>query len=72
MITGAQVKAGRKLLGWSRDDLAGYSGLRPITIDVFERGMRPSDSPVMAIRSALDAAGVEFSEGDQVRMRSPK
>jgi ribosome-binding protein aMBF1 (putative translation factor) len=41
MITGEQVKAARKLLGWSQARLSSKSGFGDSTIAKFERGKGP-------------------------------
>jgi hypothetical protein len=65
MITGEQVKAARKLLGWSCTRLAGRADdISESTIRTFEDGHRPTDRKINAIRCALEAAGVEFTNGD--------
>jgi transcriptional regulator with XRE-family HTH domain len=64
MITGEQVKAARKLLNWSREVLAGHSGLSEVVIGKAERGRRVSDWVLRVIREALEAAGVEFIDGE--------
>jgi transcriptional regulator with XRE-family HTH domain len=64
MITGEQVKAARKLLGWSQVRLAGQSGFADATIAKFERGeSRPSVLSLTTIKRALVAGGVEFTNG---------
>jgi transcriptional regulator with XRE-family HTH domain len=40
MITGEQVKAARKLLGWSQEVLAGHVGVSDVAIGNIERGCR--------------------------------
>lgn len=71
-----QVKAARSLLGWSQRDLARASGISEPTIKRLEAsdgdlGGRPSTAE--AIRRALEAAGVEFTNGEQpgVRLGAP-
>jgi transcriptional regulator with XRE-family HTH domain len=49
--------------------LAAHSGVSGNTVSTFERGRRPRESTVMTIRRALERAGVEFPEGEPVRMR---
>ena len=64
-ITGDQIKAARKLLGWSRTKLASRSGLTDSTLAVFEAGTRnPPLLDTSLVRSILEAAGVEFTNGD--------
>jgi len=60
-ITGAQAKGARGLLNWTRDRLAGASGLSPTAISRFEDGKRwPSPLRLSSIVCALEDAGVEF------------
>jgi transcriptional regulator with XRE-family HTH domain len=71
----AQCRAARGLLKWSQADLAQASKVVPKTIVYFEREDRtPYDRTLAAIRAALEAAGVEFTNGDQpgVRLRKPR
>ena len=69
MITVAQMKAARTLLGWSDVKLAHEAGLDPSTVINFELGTRsPSVTSVLTIESTLKAAGVEFPQHDQVRL----
>ena len=73
-ITGEQVARARYLLGWSRNDLAAKARLCETTIRNCENGKRPiKPSNIMAIRSALESAGVFFveenGEGLGVRLR---
>ena len=68
----AHCRAARALLDWSRETLAQRSKVALRTIVDFERGARnPRDATFDAIRTALEAAGVEFTNGDQpgVRLR---
>lgn len=71
LLTGEQCKAGRELLGLSREGLAGKAGVLSQTILYFEGG-RPAGFPTQAkIRTALERAGVEFpSAGTGVRLRT--
>jgi transcriptional regulator with XRE-family HTH domain len=74
-ITAAQLRAARRLLGWSQDDTAGASGLETLTIVNFERGERfLSRDALKDIQIMLEAAGVEFtSDGEPVvRLRKAK
>jgi len=71
-IIGEQVKEGRKLLGWKRTVLARAAGVSQSTVYTFERGtIQPSGWVLTVLRTALEAAGVEFTNGGQpgVRMK---
>lgn len=60
-ITPPQSRAARGLVDWSQADLASRSNLSESTIRDFEKGRRtPGPNNLAAIRSALEAAGVEF------------
>ena len=68
MITGAQIRAARLLLRWSRYRLASCTKLHTETI----RRLEATDGePVItlanadAIRRALEAVGVEFTNGGE-------
>jgi transcriptional regulator with XRE-family HTH domain len=67
MLTPAQLRAARALLGWSRDELAKHSGTAAETIQGFEsRGSDPKLGTVNKWRRALEAAGVRFIDADDV------
>jgi transcriptional regulator with XRE-family HTH domain len=69
-ITAAQVKQARSLLGWTRDRLAGQSGLSPAIISHLEAGKRVATAPrLSSIRCALEDFGVEFIAENGVRLR---
>ncbi|MBO1328926.1 helix-turn-helix transcriptional regulator [Acetobacter suratthaniensis] len=50
----------RAAIGWGVRDLAKEAGVSPDTIARFERGEELKATTIEAIRSALEAAGVEF------------
>jgi transcriptional regulator with XRE-family HTH domain len=71
-LTPEQSRAARGLLDWSQAQLASQSNLSESTVRDFEKGRRnPSVNNLTAIQKALEAAGVEFTNGDQpgVRLR---
>jgi ribosome-binding protein aMBF1 (putative translation factor) len=73
MITGEQVKAARKLLGWSHVMLALEASVDQSTVMKFETGKsRPSVLSVSTIKRTLEAAGVQFTDGGrpEVKMRT--
>lgn len=61
MISARQIRAARALLGWSQQDLADKAVLSINAIKRLE-GERgdPKVSTVLAVRRALEGAGVEF------------
>ena len=80
-LTSAQIRAARSLLRWSAEDLARRSLLSVATI---RRAELTEDETLMtaandlAVRRALEAAGVEFIDengggpGVRLRQRRPK
>ena len=71
-----QLRAARALLGWSQSDLAAKAGLSRPTV---KRAETENDTPVSVeaktkMRAALEAAGVEFTNGDApgVRLRKQR
>ncbi len=73
MITAEQIKAARMLAKWGQKELAAASGLSLPTIQRMETlgPGRSSAENVSRVTSALEAAGVEFTDGDApgVRLR---
>lgn len=77
MLTGAQIRAARALVRWTVEDLAQAANVGFQTV---RRG-EATDGPVKmmanneaAIRAALEAAGVIFTNGDEpgVKLRKGK
>jgi transcriptional regulator with XRE-family HTH domain len=72
-ITGDQAKAARMLLGWKQKEFASSMRLSKTTVSHFETGMRqPSIATVSEIRFFLERAGVEFTTGDEPRVKLRK
>jgi transcriptional regulator with XRE-family HTH domain len=74
VITREQCRAARGLLGWSQADLAQAALVGVVTVRQFETGAHgPRRLTLHAVRSALEAAGVEFIDenggGPGVRLR---
>lgn len=62
-----QVKAGRALLAWSQQELAGKARVGVSTVADFERGSRtPVANNAQAIREALESQGLKFMAGGVV------
>ena len=60
-ITAEQCRAARALLGISQEDLTRLAEIQRATLSDFEQGNRaPQRRTLLAIRRALELAGVEF------------
>jgi transcriptional regulator with XRE-family HTH domain len=75
MITAAQSRAARGLLGWSQQALADRARVGVMTVHQLEKdGARPRRSTMDVVRRAFEAAGVEFIDenggGPGVRLRT--
>jgi transcriptional regulator with XRE-family HTH domain len=71
-LVGAQIRAARGLLKWSAVDLAQASALGVNTVRRAEAADTETSLTAaneLAIRRAFEAAGVEFTNGDQPGLR---
>lgn len=78
MLHSAQIRAARALLRWSAEDLAEHCALGVTTIrraELTDGNTSMTVSNDLAVRRALEAAGVEFIDenggGAGVRLRKP-
>lgn len=72
MISPAQIRAARALIGWKQTDLAAASGVSEMSVKNIERGSTdPRASTLKAIQTALEAAGVIFLDPGIVRDGGP-
>ena len=71
MATIEQIKAARALLAWSQEDLAVRSSVSLPTVRRLEARskLRVSDAIRLKVKSALEAAGIEFTNGDAPGVR---
>jgi transcriptional regulator with XRE-family HTH domain len=66
IISPGQSRAARALLDYNQAELASKASLGLSTVVDFERSRRAvSDDAIQAIRAALEAAGVEFTNGGE-------
>jgi hypothetical protein len=79
MLSSAQIRAARALIRWSADDLARHASLGITTIrraELKDDATSMTVSNDLAVRRALEAAGVEFIDenggGAGVRLRKGK
>lgn len=75
-ITSETCRAARALLGWSQQQLASAANVGLSTVRGFETGTtRPVPNNLMAMREALEKAGIQFipenGGGAGVRKRKP-
>ncbi len=77
-LTSAQIRAARALIRWSAEDLSRFSSVGLTTIRRAELALGQTSLTAannLAIRHALEAAGVEFIDenggGPGVRLRKP-
>ena len=71
-MTPAQCRAARGLLDWTQDELAAKAAVSVVTVRNFEKGRSsPQRATLEVVRRALEAAGVELTNGGQpgVRLR---
>jgi DNA-binding XRE family transcriptional regulator len=69
-ISPAQCRAARALLNWNQKTLADKTGVALKTVRAFETGRtKPLGVTRAAIKQALEKAGVEFLNGEGVRLR---
>ena len=67
MITPAQIRAARALIGWKQADLA--AGVSEMSVKNIERGATdPRSSTLDAVQSAFGEAGVVFLEAGDTRL----
>ncbi len=71
-MTPAQCRAARALFDWNQDKLAAASQVSVVTVRNYENSkITPHRATLDVMRRALEAAGVEFTNGDRpgVRLR---
>lgn len=72
MITPAQIRAARALLGWKQTDLAERSGVSEISIKNIERSATdPRSSTLGALERAFNDAGLVFLDPGDTRDGGP-
>jgi transcriptional regulator with XRE-family HTH domain len=64
-----QLKMARAAVGWGVRDLAEHAGVTANTVTRIENGSDAKASTLDALQRVLQAAGVEFINGDQPGVR---
>lgn len=71
MITTAQIRGARGVLGWSQGDLSERTGISATSIGSIENGLtQPRDSTLQTIQKAFEDNGIEFLPNDGLRKKS--
>lgn len=69
-MTAGQLRPARALIGWTREQLSKASGVSVATLARLERmGGSPQHRTSAMLRTTLEAAGVEFTDGDKPGVR---
>jgi transcriptional regulator with XRE-family HTH domain len=64
-----QLRMARAAVGWGVRELAKKAGVTANTVTRIENGADAKQSTINRLRSALEAAGVEFTNGNQPGVR---
>ena len=71
MISAAQIRAARGLLGWTPRELARRAIVSDATVYALEhvRGLAANVDALAAVQATIEAAGIEFTNGDAPGVR---
>jgi transcriptional regulator with XRE-family HTH domain len=72
IFTPLQCRMARAALGWGVRELAAAAKVSTDTVARFERGDELKERTIDALQRALEAAGIEFTNGDQPGVRLTK
>jgi transcriptional regulator with XRE-family HTH domain len=67
-----QLRMARAAVGWGVRELAKRAGVTANTVTRIENGADAKQSTMESLQRALEAAGVEFTNGDQPGVRLSK
>ena len=67
-----QLRMARAAVGWGVRELAEKAGVTANTVTRIENGADAKQSTIDALHRALEAAGIEFTNGDQPGVRLTK
>jgi len=67
-----QLRMARAAVGWGVRELAKKAGITANTVTRIENGADAKQSTIDRLQRALEAAGVEFTNGDQPGVRLTK
>ena len=71
MISAAQIRAARGMLGWTPRELARRAIVSDATVYALERvqGLAANVDALAAVQATIEAAGIEFTNGDAPGVR---
>ena len=71
MISAAQIRAARGLLGWTPRELARRAIVSDATVYALEHvlGLAANVDALAAVQATIEAAGIEFTNGDAPGVR---
>jgi transcriptional regulator with XRE-family HTH domain len=72
IFTPLQCRMARAAIGWGVRELAAAAKVSTDTVARFERGDELKERTIDALQRALEAAGIEFTNGDQPGVRLTK
>jgi transcriptional regulator with XRE-family HTH domain len=73
LMSPSQCRAARGLLNWTQDEMAAAARLSVVTVRNFENEKStPQRATLDVIQRALEAAGIEFTNGEQPGVRLTK
>jgi transcriptional regulator with XRE-family HTH domain len=71
-MTPIQLRMARAAVGWGVRELAAKAGVTANTVTRIENGADAKQSTIEMLQRALEAAGIEFTNGDQPGVRLSK
>jgi transcriptional regulator with XRE-family HTH domain len=71
-MTPLQLRMARAAVGWGVRELAAKAGVTANTVTRIENGADAKQSTIEMLQRALEAAGIEFTNGDQPGVRLSK
>ena len=71
-MTPIQLRMARAAVGWGVRELAAKAGVTANTVTRIENGADAKQSTMEMLQRALEAAGIEFTNGDQPGVRLTK
>src|SRR6516225_327026 len=72
LMKAIQLRMARAAIGWGVRELAEKAGVTANTVTRIENGADAKQSTIDALQRALEAAGIEFTNGDQPGVRLTK